>query len=383
VPLDPAYKAGLAGHLPVTMTQNSIMNNFSNPLHFPLLKGRKGRLSFSIRVTGRDQGRRIDQCLSETDLHLSRSQVKILIEKGQILLNRKGTKPSARLKSGDVVSGTLPEPEPLSLKPEPIPLSILYEDSSIIVLDKPPGIVVHPAPGNPSGTLVNALLHHCKDLSGINGMLRPGIVHRLDKDTSGVMVVAKNDEAFQQLTRQFKNRTIEKAYWAVVYGRFHQDEGLIDAAIGRHPGQRKRMSTRTRKGRQAITRWRVSERLDGFTLLEILPLTGRTHQIRVHLSSMGHPLLGDPLYGRKGKPGTIHDPVLKECLRRMNRQALHAHRLEFTHPRTGERVQFISPLPQDIKEVLDFLRSKRSDLPSSLLGKEEINAPPFNKADPK
>jgi 23S rRNA pseudouridine1911/1915/1917 synthase len=317
---------------------------------------------FSISVAEKDRGKRLDQFLSEANLSLSRSQAKKLIETGNILLNQKPTKPSAHLKAGDIVSGTLAKPKSLPMEPEPIPLTILYEDSSIIVIDKPPGMVVHPAYGNPSGTLVNALLYHCKDLAGINGILRPGIVHRLDKDTSGVMVVAKDDEAYHQLTKQFKNRTVEKVYLAIAYGKFGQEEGLIDSAIGRHPSERKRMSTRTKKGRTAITRWKVMERLDGFTFLEIFPQTGRTHQIRVHLSSMGHPLLGDPLYGRKGRPGSIHDPVLKECLKKMNRQALHAHRLGFNHPRTGERVQFVSPIPQDMKEVLEGLQSKSTKI---------------------
>ncbi len=312
--------------------------------------------SFSILVSEKYHGRRLDQLLSETDLNLSRSQAKHLIQKHLIFLNQKPTKPSAQVRAGDLVSGSLPKPEPLSLKPEPLPLAILYEDSSIIVIDKPPGMVVHPAYGNPSGTLVNALLYHCRDLAGINGVLRPGMVHRLDKDTSGVMVVAKEDKAFHHLTNQFKNRTVEKVYLAIVYGKFSQDKGFIDAAIGRHPRERKRMSTRTKKGREAITRWKKLEEFDSCTFLEIAPQTGRTHQIRVHLSSVGHPLLGDPLYGRKGRPGALDDPVLKACMRRMSRQALHAKRLEFTHPRTGGRVQFVSPLPQDMKEVLEWLR---------------------------
>jgi 23S rRNA pseudouridine1911/1915/1917 synthase len=331
-------------------------------------KQEKGK-PFSILVTGKNQGRRFDQFLSESDLNLSRSQAKKLIEAGNILLNQRPTKPSAHLKTGDRISGTLPQPKPLSLKPEPLPLDILYEDSSIIVIDKPPGMVVHPAYGNPSGTLVNALLYHCKDLTGINGVLRPGIVHRLDKDTSGVMVVAKDDESYHELTKQFKNRTVEKVYLAIAYGQFAKDEGLIDSAIGRHPSQRKRMSTRTKKGRTAITRWKVLERLDGFTLLEIFPQTGRTHQIRVHLSSMGHPLLGDPLYGRKRRPRVIHDPLLKECVKGMNRQALHAHRLGFNHPRTGERVQFVSTVPRDMMEVLEWLRSQTPNFSLSLDGR--------------
>jgi 23S rRNA pseudouridine1911/1915/1917 synthase len=184
----------------------------------------------------------------------------------------------------------------------------------------------------------------------------------LDKDTSGMMVVAKDDESYHHLTQQFRNRSIEKVYWAVVYGKFGQDEGLIDSAIGRHPSERKRMSTRTKRGRMAITRWKKIEEFDGYTLLEIFPQTGRTHQIRVHLSSIGHPVLGDPLYGRKGRPGTIHDPFLKEGVKRMNRQALHAYKLGFIHPKTGKKLQFVSPMPKDIKEVLEWLRKSNEYL---------------------
>ena len=301
-----------------------------------LFEETKGK-SFSLSISEQDRGKRLDQFLAGTGLNLSRSQAKKWIEEEVILLNGKPTKPSAHVRTGDRVSGTLPSPRPLSLEPEPLPLTILYEDPSIIVIDKPAGLVVHPAPGNPSGTLVNALIHHCTDLAGINGVLRPGIVHRLDKETSGVMVVAKDDEAYHHLAKQFKNRTIEKVYLAIARGNFSRNEGAIDLAIGRHPTERKRMSTRTRRGRPAVTQWKVVERFNGLTLLEIFPKTGRTHQIRVHLSAMGHPLLGDPLYGKKGG---LQDPVLKECSRRLNRQALHAHRLGFIHPRTGERVEF-------------------------------------------
>lgn len=331
--------------------------------HYPHPKGEgksEGGIPFSIQAIAKDQGKRLDQFLSESHLNLSRSQAKRIIQERMVFLNQKQAKPSSHLKAGDIVSGMIPEPKPISLQPEPIPLTILYEDPSIIVIDKPAGMVVHPAYGNPSGTLVNALLYHCKDLMGIHGSIRPGIVHRLDKGTSGVMVVAKDDQAYHQLTKQFKNRMVEKSYLAIVYGRFNQDEGLIDAPIGRHLSQRKRMSTRTRKGKAAITRWKVMERLDGFTLLEVFPHTGRTHQIRVHLSSMGHPLLGDPLYGRKGKPGALGDPLFREWVRRMNRQALHSYRLGFIHPRTGERVYFISPIPEDMKSILSFLRKQES-----------------------
>ena len=332
--------------------------------------------SFSFLVSEKDHGKRVDQFLAAgvpgSTMGLSRSQAKKLIEEGRVLIDGKPGRPSLHVKAGNQVSATLPGPRHLSIEPEPVPLSVLYEDASIIVIDKPPGLVVHPAPGNPSGTLVNALIHHCRNLARIDQIsegqkpenrseegLRPGIVHRLDKETSGVIVVAKDEGAYQDLTKQFKNRTIDKVYLAIARGRFTQEEGVIDLAIGRHPTERKRMSTRSprmRRAKAALTRWRVLERLDGVTLLEISPKTGRTHQIRVHLSAMGHPLLGDPLYGR-GR--ALQDHTLKECSRRLGRQALHAHRLDLTHPATGERLQFISPLPADMREVLDWLRSQK------------------------
>jgi 23S rRNA pseudouridine1911/1915/1917 synthase len=331
-------------------------------------EGNEESKSFFLRITKRDQNKRLDQFISETDLHFSRSQAKHLITKNLILLNQKQAKPSTHLKPGDIVSITLPKPESLSIKPESLPLAILYEDASIIVVDKPAGMVVHPAVGNCSGTLVNALLYHCKDLAGINGVLRPGIVHRLDKDTSGVMVVAKDDEAYHHLAKQFKNHDVKKVYLAIAHGRFHQEEGLIDSAIGRHSSERKRMSTHSRRGRTAITRWKRVEDLNDFTLLEIYPQTGRTHQIRVHLSSMGHPLLGDPLYGGKRRLRSIQKSALREVLKKMDRQALHALRLGFNHPRTQERVQFESPLPQDMRDVLQWLRSQSSKNTSPLPG---------------
>ncbi|MGQ9508525.1 MAG: RluA family pseudouridine synthase [Thermodesulfobacteriota bacterium] len=317
--------------------------------------------SFSILANEEDHGKRIDQFLAEKVLSLSRSQAKTLIERGHVLLNQRPIKPSTRLKSGDLISGILPKPQPLYIKPESIPLSILYEDSSLIVIDKPPGLVVHPAPGNPSGTLVNALLHHCNDLPGINGILRPGIVHRLDKDTSGVMVIAKDDEAYNKLVWQFKNRRVKKTYLAIVYGSFKEEEGVIDIPIGRHIRERKRMSIKTKKGREAITRWKVLEGFDGYSFLEIHPETGRTHQIRVHLASIGHPILGDPLYGRKSKPGALHEPVLRQCLKKIGRQALHSFRLEFYHPKTGEPMQFFASIPQDIEDVIELLRAKKKE----------------------
>jgi len=316
---------------------------------------------FSICVSKAEEGKRFDQFLTGADISppLSRSQAKRLIEEGLILLNGRRVKASFTVRAGDMAAGDFPEPEPLSAEPEAIPLAVLYEDEDILVLDKPAGLVVHPSTTGSSGTLVNALLHHCQDLPGIKGVIRPGIVHRLDKDTSGVMVVAKTEGALAELGRQFKEREVEKTYLAIVHGMFREQAGTIEAAIGRHPTERKKMSIHSRSGRGAVTQWGLLEAFPGHSLLEIRPQTGRTHQIRVHLASVGHPVLGDALYGRKGRPGAIADLVLRDVVKKLNRQALHAHRLTFTHPRTGEKITFISPVPPDMEEVLRCLRAMK------------------------
>lgn len=313
--------------------------------------------AFAFLVSKADGGKRFDHFLQQQNLSLSRSRIKQLIDSGQFLVNDRQVKAGAKLKPGDRVSGLVPAPRPLEARGENIPLDILYEDAHIIVVNKAPGMVVHPAPGVFSGTLVNALLFHCKDLSGINGVLRPGIVHRLDRYTSGVIVAAKNDLAHDSLVRQFKTRTVEKRYLAVAYGHLPEPEGLINASLGRHPINRTMISIHTRSPRQAITRWRVLEVLRHFTLLEIFPKTGRTHQIRVHLSSIGHPILGDLVYCRRKHLKQIEDPVVRSRAEKFQRQALHASDLRFFHPHSGEPVEFHAPLVHDMEEIIEFLRA--------------------------
>ncbi|HET6489286.1 MAG TPA: RluA family pseudouridine synthase [Syntrophales bacterium] len=302
-----------------------------------------------------EQGLRLDVFLSQTDKDLSRSQAKRLIEEGDVLVEGKSARGSRLLKLGETVSLHKPPPVSPEIVPEDIPLDILYEDDSLIVVDKPPGMVVHPAAGNYGGTLVNALQFHCRDLSGIGGVMRPGIVHRLDKGTSGLMVVAKSDEAHRHLSEQFKNRQVSKQYTALVHGNLRQDEGVVDAPVGRHPVERKKMSTKSRRGKEAITRWRVLERFGDFTLVEAKIDTGRTHQIRVHLSSLGHPVVGDSVYG--GSKRTVETPEMRAVVKKLTRQALHAGRLSFAHPVTGQEMTFESPLPEDMDEVIRYLRS--------------------------
>jgi 23S rRNA pseudouridine1911/1915/1917 synthase len=308
----------------------------------------------SFYVNPQDSGKRLDVFLSQKDKVLSRSQVKRLIERGNVQVGGKKAKAGMRLKENDVVTLTLPEPQRLVAQAEPIPLTILFEDPHLIVVDKPAGMVVHPAAGNFSGTLVNALLHHCSDLSGIGGVLRPGIVHRLDKGTSGILVVAKDDLTHRGLSEQFKKHTPTRKYIGIVFGQM-ADEGQIDARIGRHPAHRKKMSARPRIGREARTHWKVLKRFIHFSLAEFHLETGRTHQIRVHLSSIGHPILADLLYGGRRNLTSIEPLLLRQGLQKLRRQALHAASLGFVHPATGENLEFSSPLPADMEEAIALL----------------------------
>jgi len=279
----------------------------------------------------------------------SRSRARKLIEDGSATLNGSAGKPGANVKPGDVLRLQLPEPEPLETLPEDIPLDIVYEDSWIVVVNKPRGMVVHPAPGNTSGTLVNALLYHCTDLSGIGGVLRPGIVHRIDKETTGLIVAAKNDQAHVSLSEQLKTREMHRIYIAAAEGRMKTDEGEICAPIGRSPKDRKKMAV-VAGGRYALTRYKVLENSETHpvSLLELSLDTGRTHQIRVHLSHIGHPVVGDPVYGRKDARG-------------MDGQALHAGRLMLRHPDTGELMVFSAPLPEDMHRLLGRLGLSRGE----------------------
>jgi len=304
-----------------------------------------------------DIGKRLDIFLAARESSLSRSQIKRMIEDGSVLVNGNTVKAGYSLKRGDSVSLTPKEPAVLETQPQDLPLEILFEDSSIVVVDKPAGMVVHPAAGNYDGTLVNAILYHCRDLSGIGGVIRPGIVHRLDKDTSGLIVVAKTDEAHRELSEQFKQHLVTKVYYAFAFGNFKEDEGLIEAAVGRHPVDRKKMSVYSRRGKEALTRWKVLERYGFLSFLEIRIETGRTHQIRVHLNSIGHPILGDNTYGNSAKRlQAIQDTKVRSMLKSLKMHALLAGRLAFVHPRTHEKVEFEAPLPEDMEDLRAFLK---------------------------
>jgi 23S rRNA pseudouridine1911/1915/1917 synthase len=298
-------------------------------------------------VDASETGRRLDLYLVSRLAPLSRTKSQKLIEEGLVLVNGVAClDKSRRLLPDDQVTVTLPDPEPYLAKPEPIPLEIIYEDADLLVINKPRGMVIHPAPGHRQGTLVNALLHYCSRLSGLGGVNRPGIVHRLDKDTTGLLIVAKSDFAHQGLAEQLKDRRLRREYLALVQGAVSPRTGSIDAPIGRHPVHRKKMAV-VPGGRVAVTRYRVIGILGRFTLVRVSLETGRTHQVRVHMAFLGHPVAGDPVYSRAAAP-----PPLSRG------QALHACRIAFTHPRTGNLMEFAAPLPSDFRETLRYLRKQ-------------------------
>ena len=294
-------------------------------------------MSYRLDLVVKMSDIRLDKYLAEERTELSRSYVQRLIKDGYVTVNGCVAKGSLKLSIGDRITALIPPPSPPAPFPEEIPLAIIYEDKDILVVDKPAGLVVHPAPGHPSSTLVNAILAHCRDIE-INGTMRPGIVHRLDKDTSGLMIVAKNDAAQKNLSDQIKDRSVLKRYLVLVYGHLSPESGVIEAPIGRDPGNRKVMAVVT-AGREARTRYRVIRYIDDYTLLEVTTETGRTHQIRVHLSAIGFPVVGDAVYGRRS-------PIVK-------RQFLHACHLGFRLPSSGEYVEFSSNLAQDLEDVLE------------------------------
>lgn len=297
-------------------------------------------------VTGEAQEKRIDKFLTENYTEFSRSFLQKLLKSGLVEVNGKPAKSSYRLSCGDRLSFEVPEAVEAEIQPEEIPLQILYEDDDLILVNKPKGMVVHPAAGHNSGTLVNGLMYHCKDqLSGINGVLRPGIVHRIDMDTTGVLVVCKNDFSHHAIAEQLKVHSITRKYYAVVFGNIKEENGTVHAPIGRHPTDRKKMSINSKNGRDAITHYRVLERFGQYTYIECQLETGRTHQIRVHMSSLGHPLLGDTVYGPAKQPFSLRG------------QTLHAGVLGFLHPRTGNYVEFQAPLPDYFEELLQKLRA--------------------------
>ena len=307
-----------------------------------------------LRVSSGDAGRRLDAYLSRRLSRFSRSRIRRWVEDNRVLVLGRRRKPSYLLRPGDEIRVDPPPPQPTGLTPEPLPLNVLHEDSSLLVVDKPAGQVVHPGAGNWSGTLANALAYHLEELSR-EETVRPGIVHRLDKGTSGLLVVAKTERAHDHLSGQFARREVRKRYLALVYGSVEKDRGEIDVSLGRHPRSRTRISTRTRKPRSALTRYRVLSRYPGFTCLSVAPHTGRTHQIRVHLTHLGHPVVGDGAYGGR-RLRQLPDSIRASEMVTMGRLFLHASSLAFVHPDTDRRVRFESPLPPELEAVLALLK---------------------------
>lgn len=304
----------------------------------------------TFSVAPEAEGQRLDVFLSAQLNDMTRSGVQKLLRNGNVSVNGKPALKSVKVKGGDIIEACIPAPSEITAKAQDIPLSIVYEDEDLLVVDKPKGMVVHPAPGNPDGTLVNALLYHCGDsLSGINGEIRPGIVHRIDKDTSGLLVVAKNDKAHVALQEQIQAHSFKREYRAIVHGNLKEDDGTIDAPIGRSPKDRKKMAVTTEHSRNAVTHYEVLERFGTYTYIRCILETGRTHQIRVHMAYKGHPVAGDPVYGPSNTPKSLQG------------QCLHAAVLGFLHPSTGEYMEFSSELPDTFSKFLRGLQNSRKE----------------------
>ena len=300
-----------------------------------------------MEITPEMEGERIDKCISNYLESLSRSYIQKIIKDGKAYVNDAVVKANYKVKVDDKVQFEIPDCEEPDIPPQDIPLDILYEDKDILIVNKPKDMVVHPAPGHYEGTLVNAIMFHCKDeLSGINGVLRPGIVHRIDKDTTGSIIICKNDEAHRKIAQQLKEHSITRKYRAIVYGRIMEEEGTVNAPIGRHPTDRKKMAINEKNGKPAVTHYKVLARFDKYTYIECQLETGRTHQIRVHMTSIGHPLLGDEVYGNA------------KCPFKLEGQTLHAMTIGFIHPTTGEYVEYEAPLPEYFEHLLQILRTK-------------------------
>ena len=300
-----------------------------------------------FEITPEMEGERIDKCISNYVETLSRSYIQKIIKEGKAYINDAPVKSNYKVRVDDKVQFTIPDCEEPDIPPQDIPLDIIYEDKDVLIINKPKNMVVHPAPGHYEGTLVNAIMYHChNDLSGINGVLRPGIVHRIDKDTTGSLIICKNDEAHRKIAEQLKEHSITRKYRAIVYGRISNDEGVVDAPIGRHPTDRKKMAINERNGKPAITHYKVLERFEKYTYIECQLETGRTHQIRVHMTSIGHPLLGDEVYGNA------------KCPFKLEGQTLHAMTIGFIHPSTNQYVEYEAPLPEYFERLLQILRAK-------------------------
>lgn len=298
-----------------------------------------------FEITPELEDERIDKCICLYMDSLSRSYIQKIIKDGSVTVNDSVVKSNYRVKVEDIVHFIIPPQTEPDIPPQDIPLDILYEDDDILIINKPKDMVVHPAPGHYEGTVVNAVIFHCKDsLSGINGVMRPGIVHRIDKDTTGSLIICKNDEAHNDIARQLKEHSITRKYRAIVYGRISQEEGTVNAPIGRHPTDRKKMAVNEKNGKHAVTHYKVLERFDKYTYIECQLETGRTHQIRVHMASIGHPLLGDTVYCNVKPPY------------KLSGQTLHAMTIGFIHPRTHEYMEFDAPLPQYFLDLLNKLR---------------------------